>query len=552
MEQKFFGSFFQKGTASFAFAPVTQAGMRGGDSARSPWRLDVFALILGGVTALALPPFTFVPALFIGIPGLLALIGHAANARGAARRGFAWGIGHHLVGLYWVTNAILVQAAQFWWAVPLAVPLLAAVLAVFIAVPCALARLVPAGWARVAMLAGTWELGDIARQFALSGFPWNPLGSVWEMPGTLGLVFMQPAAWVGVGGLTFFTLLIAGGFAVSGRATLASLAALAVWAAAGAARLDVPAGPAPGLTAVLVQGNVSELEHRDHYEDRVWMEQIFERHLELTRQGVAEATVGATRAGRNRVLVVWPETASPYLLAEDPDARRAVAEAAVPAVATIAGTIRLDGPALFHNSLVAVMPDGSVAGFYDKHHLVPYGEYFPSYLPIRLGEQGFAPGPGPRTLHIPELPAIGPLICFEAVFPGDVVDERDRPAFMLNITNDSWFGNSTGPRQHFAAARMRAVEEGMPLVRAANTGISAMIDSHGRVAASLGIGQRGVLVAAIPGYLQPTPFSRWGLLIPAIFATLSCFMAGVCGRTRGKAGRMDKVGPKNAISGQKS
>jgi apolipoprotein N-acyltransferase len=510
----------------------------------------LFALILGGITALALPPFTFIPALFVGIPGLVWLIGNAATARSAALRGFAWGVGHHLVGLYWVTNAILVQAAQFWWAVPIAVPLLAAVLAVFIAVPCALARLVPAGWARVSMLAGAWELGDIARQFVLSGFPWNPLGSVWEMPGALGLIFMQPAAWVGVGGLTLFTLLIAGAFAVSGRATLAALAALAVWAAAGAARLNAPAGPVPGLTAVLVQGNVSELEHRDHYEDRVWMEQIFERHLVLTRQGVAEAQ--ATKPAANRVLVVWPETASPYWLAEDRGARRAIAEAASPAVATIAGTIRADGPTAIHNSLVAVMPDGSVAGFYDKHHLVPYGEYFPSYLPIRLGEQGFAPGPGPRTLHIPGLPPIGPLICFEAVFPGDVIDEHNRPAFMLNITNDSWFGNSTGPRQHFAAARMRAVEEGMPLVRAANTGISAVIDSHGRVAASLGLGQRGVLVAAIPGYMQPTLFSRWGLLIPAIFATLGCFMSGLLGRMRGKAGRMDKVGPKNAISGQKS
>jgi apolipoprotein N-acyltransferase len=138
------------------------------------------------------------------------------------------------------------------------------------------------------------------------------------------------------------------------------------------------------------------------------------------------------------------------------------------------------------------------------------------------------------------------------VFPAGVVDERDRPAFMLNITNDSWFGNSTGPRQHFAAARMRAIEEGLPLVRAANTGISAMIDSHGRVAAQLGIDRQGVLVAAIPGYMQPTPFSRCGLWLPVIFSTLSCFMGVVCGRTRGKPERMEKVGPKIAIFGQKS
>jgi apolipoprotein N-acyltransferase len=349
------------------------------------------------------------------------------------------------------------------------------------------------------------------------------------MPGQLGLVFMQPAAWVGVGGLTLLTLLVTGGTTLGWRATIGSLAALAVWAAAGDVRLHQAAGPAPGITAVLVQGNVSELEHRDHYQDRVWMEQIFERHLSLTRKGLTEAE--ASHSG-NHLLVVWPETASPYLLAEDPDARRAISEAAGPALATISGTIRVGGPTTFYNSLVAVMPDGSDGGYYDKHHLVPYGEYFPSYLPIRLGEQGFTPGPGPRTLHLAGLPPIGPLICFEAVFPGDVVDERDRPAFMLNITNDSWFGNSTGPRQHFAAARMRAVEEGLPLVRAANTGISAVIDSHGMVASDLGLDRQGVVVAPVPGYLQPTPFSRWGLYIPAFCSILSCVLGLLVVRKR--------------------
>ncbi len=478
-------------------------------------------MALGGFSALALPPLTIIPALFIGLPGLLTLIGHTRSPWAAARRGLFWGIGFYLVGLYWVTNAILVEAAEFWWAVPIAVPLLASVLAVFIAVPCGLSRLAPAGWPRLFGLAGLWELSDIARQFAFSGFPWNPLGSIWETAGifeTLGAAFMQPAAWVGVGGLTFMTILAAGAMRLDNRGRLAGCAGLALWGLAGAARLHEPASAPPGIVAVLVQGNVSEVEHRDHWQDRVWMEQIFERHLALTRQGVAQA------AGRP-TLVVWPETASPYWLAEDNIARRAIAQAAAPALATIAGTIRADGPDAIYNSLAAVMPDGSVGATYDKHHLVPYGEYFPSYLPIRLGEQGFAAGPGPRTLHLAGLPPIGPLICFEAAFPGDVVDERDRPHLMLNITNDSWFGNSTGPRQHFAAARMRAVEEGLPLVRAANTGISAVIDSHGMVAAQLDLGAQGVLVAPIPGYVQPTLFSRWGLWLPACCSILGCALA---------------------------
>ena len=498
------------------------------------WKADVAALSLGGVTALALPPLTILPALFIGIPGLLWLIDRSGSWRGAARRGLAWGVGHHLVGLYWVTNAILVEAAQFWWAVPIGVPLLAAVLAVFIAVPCGVARLVPAGWGRLGVFAGAWELGDLARQFVLTGFPWNPLGSVWELPGSLGLAFMQPAAWVGVGGLTLATVLVAGATGRGWRGVAASFVALAVWGGAGAMRLQVPAGAPPGIDAVLVQGNVSELEHRDHWQDRQWMEGIFERHLALTRQGVAEA-------GGAKTLVVWPETASPYWLAEDPQARQAIAEAARPALATISGTIRAgDRPTTLYNSMVAVMPDGTSGGYYDKHHLVPYGEYFPSYLPIRLGEQGFTAGPGVRTLHLRGLPPIGPLICFEAAFPADVVDEHDRPQLMLNITNDSWFGNSSGPRQHFAAARMRAVEEGLPLVRAANTGISAVVDAHGKVAASLGLDRRGVLVVPIPGYLQPTLFSRLGLYLPLFFSILSCFAGGIWGKARGIGALNDK------------
>ncbi len=507
---------------------------------------DIAALLLGAITALALPPIYFLPALFVGIPGLLALIDRTASWRGAARRGMAWGIGHHLVGLYWVTNAILVEAAQFWWAVPISVPLLGAVLAVFIAVPCALARLVPAGWGRLAVFAGAWELGDLARQFVLTGFPWNPLGSVWEFRGELGLAFMQPAAWAGVGGLTLLTVLVAGATGRGGRGVLAALLALAVWGGAGAMRLRVPASAPPGIDAVLVQGNVSEVEHRDHWQDRQWMEGIFERHLALTRQGVAQA-------GGTKTLVVWPETASPYWLVEDPQARLEIAHAAGAAVATVSGTIRAgDKPDKIYNSLVVVLPDGALGGYYDKHHLVPYGEYFPSYLPIRLGEQGFSPGPGVRTLHVPGLPPFGPLICFEAAFPADVVDEHDRPQLMLNITNDSWFGNSTGPRQHFAAARMRAVEEGLPLVRAANTGISAVIDAHGRVVASLGLDRQGVLVAPIPGYLQPTLFSRIGLSWPLFFSIASCCFGGMIGRRRGVGHLIDKVGPKITIFGPKS
>jgi apolipoprotein N-acyltransferase len=271
---------------------------------------------------------------------------------------------------------------------------------------------------------------------------------------------------------------------------------------------------------------------------------VFEKHLTLTRQGMTEA------AGRPAI-VVWPETASPYWLQQDKLARQAVADAARPALATIAGTAREEAPRVDHNSLVVVMPDGSVGGYYDKFHLVPYGEYFPSYLPIRLGERGWDPGPGLRTLHVPGLPPIGPLICYEAIFPAQVVVEGDRPALLVNITNDSWFGDSAGPRQHLAAARMRTVEEGLPMVRAANTGISAIIDSHGAVVERLGLDRAGTVVGAVPGALPPTLFARLGLFIPGALSILSCGLGLILNNNRNKADFISSKSKKPDFAPQK-
>ena len=498
------------------------------------WRADLTALGCGGLAATALPPFFLVPLLLVAIPGLLALIARARSWRGAARRGAAFGMGYHLVGLYWITNAILVRAAEFWWAVPLAVPVLSAWLSIFVAIPCALARRANDPWRRLLVLAGFWVAFDIARQFALTGFPWNPLGSVWEFPGALGTIFMQPAGWVGVHGLTGATLLVAGAptLRLRGRATVATL--IGLWAVVGVTRLHrapLAQGDAAAIPwVVIVQGNISEAEHNANLGNYDFARKSFDTHLQLTRQGVAQAKADAPG---HPLLVAWPETASPFALEHDGNARLAIAAAAPTASASIVGTIGTETSAageLYHNSLVAILPDGAIGGIYDKHHLVPYGEYFPSYLPIRLGETGFAPGPGVTTLHLPGLPSIGPQICYEAIFPADVVRESDRPELMVNITNDAWFGNSTGPRQHLAAARMRAVEEGLPMVRAANTGISAIIDAHGRVLQQTELNQPSVLVGPIPPPLPPTPVSRMGLAAPLLLALASAALGLGFGR----------------------
>ncbi len=502
------------------------AALRGG-------RRWAAATLLGAVSALALPPLYAAPLLLLTIPGLLVLIGGAQTWRGALAAGFWFGFGLHVVGLYWITDAILVEAARFWWLVPIAVPGLAAVLAVFIAAPCALAWLARPGWPRLAALAGAWVLGDLARGIVLTGFPWNPLGSIWEFPGWPGCAFMAPAALIGVPGLTLLTVLLAGAPTLKRRGRWLAAAALALWAGYGASRMAAAApADARHLAVVLVQGAVPE----GHKLDRARAIGIFEHYLDLTRRGVAEAR---TRLPGAPLVVVWPETASPFLLDQDPGARAAIAAAAGPGATTLAGSVRFGADQRPRNSLVAIDAGARVLAIYDKWHLVPFGEYQPSWANIGIQlipGGGFAPGPGPRTLHLPGLPPIGPLICYEAIFPGHVVDAADRPDWMVNITNDAWFGNSSGPRQHLAAARMRAVEEGLPLVRAANTGISAAFDAHGRALARIGLQVSGFAVVALAVVAHPpTLFARFGLMIPLALATLAlavAFMVAITTKSR--------------------
>jgi apolipoprotein N-acyltransferase len=219
--------------------------------------------------------------------------------------------------------------------------------------------------------------------------------------------------------------------------------------------------------------------------------------------------------------VVWPESATPYPLEDDPIARSMVGEVAPPGGYVLTGGERFDlasEPPVAWNSLFVIDDAGALAGRYDKRELVPFGEY----LPFRalLGQPGlgtltrgtidFHPGPGAVTLELPGLPPFSPLICYEVIFPGAVVEPGARPAWLLNVTNDAWFGRSSGPYQHLAMARMRSVEQGLPLVRSANTGISAVIDPWGREQARMELGEMGTLDADLPQALPATPFARYG------------------------------------------
>ncbi len=493
----------------------------GGVPPRRFWRVLLAAGVLGDLSAAALPPLYGLPVLVVAIPGLLALIGTSTRARDAFWLGCAFGFGHHVFGLYWITDAILIEAADYWWFVPIAVPGLAAILAPFIGIAALAAWFVPAGWRRVLLFAAVWMLGDLVRQFLGGGFPWNPWASVWAFPGVAGEIMLQPIALLGTPGVTGLTLLLAGLPALGRRGWLAGAALLVAWAGFGAVWGARPAGAPPGITAILVQGNVAEGDK--------WSQEraltIFRRYLDLTSEGVYRADRG--RGGVGQTLVIWPETASPYPLLDDPEARRAIAIAAGGAPALV-GSVRRGRDGRPRNSLIALDGQGDVIGVYDKYHLVPGGEYQPNWLPLPVDivpGGGFAPGDGPKTLALPGLVSVAPLICYEAIYPHAIVDEHARPRLLVNITNDAWFGNSSGPHQHLAAARMRAIEEGLPLLRAANTGISAAFDAHGRELTRLGLGQTGVEVVAVPGTLPQPPFARFGLTVPLCLALLAAAVA---------------------------
>jgi apolipoprotein N-acyltransferase len=484
------------------------------------------AALCGVLAVGALPPLYIVPLLIPAFTGLLWLMRGVASRWGAFGTGWAFGFGYFVAGLYWVTEALLTDPEKFGWMVPIAVPALAAGMAIYIGLAVLAAHLTRMrGVALVLVFAAAWSAAEWLRGIALTGFPWNPAGTVWAF----SHVTMQSASVVGVYGLGLVTVLAAAMPAVLGwqgrrrwRPVAAAFGVLALFMVVGGARLFGPdPGTVPGVHLRIVQANIAQ-SHKWRRDLRV---AHLERHLKLTRApGIKKITH-----------VIWPETAAPFFLSIDAPARDAVASVAPRNGLVITGAVRRTArpPLKFWNSLHAIDARGRLVGSYDKHHLVPFGEYVPlrRYLPVKKiagGDTEFSRGPGAVTLTLPGLPPVSPLICYEAIFPGAVVAPgTPRPAWLLNITNDAWFGTSAGPHQHLAAARFRAVEEGLPLVRAANTGISAVFDAHGRTVARLGLGRTGVLDAPLPRKLATrtifATIGNWALLVLLAISALLAY-----------------------------
>lgn len=510
------------------------------------WRRRGLALLLGALATLALPPVHAVPILLVAFTGLVWLMDGARRVREAFWLGWWFGLGHFAAGIYWVASALLTDPLRFGWMIPPVVGGLAAILALFPALAVAGTRAAggpggAAGPARILFLAALWVGLEWLRGWIFSGFPWNLLGYVWAFSDAMN----QLAALTGAWGLSLVTVVAAAMPAVLGdwrpdaRAgrrlrqgfgciAAAALLLAAIWAG-GAWRLaGAGAATVPDIRLRIVQAAIDPaLKNNSSLR-----EANLGRHLALTMD-----TPGFDRITH----VIWPETAVQFLIDHDTEVREAVASAVPPGGLLLTGAPRgeIEDGRLTQvwNSLVALDGAAEIVGTFDKFHLVPLGEYVPlrDFLPfidkVTPGALDFSAGPGPVTLRLPGLPPVGPLICYEVIFPGHVVDADDRPSWLLNLTNDAWFGVTSGPYQHFASARMRAVEEGLPLVRAANTGISGVIDGYGRVIARLGLGQAGVLDADLPQAPSGlTVFARWGETMLALILAATVFLAALLRR----------------------
>ena len=486
------------------------------------WPRILLAFFAGAVGALALPPFGFFAALFLSFTLFIWLMdgttgnpdgGRLSRVRSAFFLGWVFGFGYFVASLWWLGNALLVEADEFAWAIPLAVLGLPAFLALFWGFAALVARILWSdGLGRIAAAAFGFGLAEWLRGFMLTGFPWNSIGyGAMPMP-----LMMQSAAPLGVTGVTVLAVFVFSapaligtrrgmglGLALAGLLLCAHLG-FGAWRLAGADAVLSATAKDP-VEVRLVQPMIDQSRKLDDSERGA----IFEEHLAMT---ALPAKDGAKRPD----IIVWPETSVPFILTDNPDALSRIADVLEDGQVLVTGAVRAEnaGPGFatrYYNSIYVIDSNGQIVSASDKVHLVPYGEYVPYEDMLRsLGipdaiamPGGFTAAPGRAMLTLPGGQTFYPLICYEAIFPDEIGAGIERSSALLNVTNDGWFGETPGPFQHFQQARVRAVENGMPLIRGANTGISAFVDPFGRVVRGLDYNQKGVIDSTMSSVKVP-------------------------------------------------
>ena len=470
------------------------------------WRAAGAAFVAGALAALAMPPLHWLPLAVVGIVAFVWLWDTAPGPRSALLRGWAWGTGHFAVGSYWIVEAFFVPPADYG---PLGPPIvigLAALLGFFPAMAAGAAKWITLRWpsmggryCRLLLLAIAWAIAEWLRGHVFTGYAWNPLAHVWAFATPL----LQGAALFGVYGLGLLTFMILAAPVAGWRASILALVVAGGAGFAGQAAMAPVDTAGDGPLVRIVQPNTPQAEK--------WRPEMRAAHM-------AKLVEMSRRDGFDGLAaVIWPETAPPVVVVPGSAVLEVMAKAVPPGGYLLTGAARQtrnreDG---VWNSLLVVDGEGGIVATYDKVHLVPLGEYIPFHKQLApvsgaIGRGSFEVGESRVTLDLPRLPSFSPIICYEVIFPAAVTGPGPRPRWLLNVTNDAWFGLSSGPYQHLASARLRAVEEGLPMIRAANTGVSAVIDAHGRVLASLAIGQEGIIDHVLPPPRAATSYSLWG------------------------------------------
>ncbi|MEZ5690346.1 MAG: apolipoprotein N-acyltransferase [Rickettsiales bacterium] len=469
----------------------------------SGWRRNVLLFLLGVCATLTLAPFYIFPLIIPAYGGLFLLIRNSKKGKRAFADGWWWGWGFYISGLYWFCIALLTDPEKFAWAIPPTIFGLNAIIALYPAIACLLFfhlfiknqeyrnnyKIVPVvdcfGFSLI------WLLLEYARGHLFSGFPWNLAGYSFAFSDAS----MQAASIFGIYGLTFFTLLLAVTAAIIKNVKLPAAIiwgmffCLTIW---GYLRIDhttVESKAVETNTAIrLVQANIQQ----HHKWNKDLQKQHLDEHIKLT----------LSKGIENIDYVIWSETSIPFPIRSDSGLARYIGKYLPQHTKLMAGGLRIEQSGddfNFYNSLIILNNKGSIIDIYDKHILVPFGEFLPfrSLIPkswkLPVGDKDFSKGSGVRTIKLDKLPEFSPLICYESIFPDAAVDITNRPKWLLNITNDAWFGNSTGPYQHFQMARMRAVEHGVPMVRVANTGITAYVNRYGIVQKQIGLSDKGIV-----------------------------------------------------------
>lgn len=497
---------------------------------QSGMKRNLLACLFGALVAAALPPVYIFPLAILGFSGFFLMMLAAESPKVAFKIGWWFGFGHFTAGLYWIAFALLVDAESFAWLIPFAVFGIPAVIAFYIGfvsiVTWKISKYI-SGWRLIIAFACVWTLTEMLRGWLFTGFPWNLAGYVLSMSDSM----LQLASVTGIWGLSLLVVIVCTmpaslvssnrGYGHSYRCFLPFSISVLVMAAVfmgGAYRLhNAEIKFVPNVKVRIVQANIPQ---NMKWEDELRYESV-RKYVEMsTSDGFDSITH-----------VIWPETALPFIITENSPLLDEIAKAVPKNGAVITGSLHAEftkGGFLgkMFNSLIVINSKGNLYSRYDKSHLVPFGEYVPfrTILPIEKITQGsmdFSEGEGVETINAPNFPSFSGLICYEVIFPGKVVDRSNPPKVIINVTNDAWYGNTSGPYQHFQMARVRAVEEGIPLIRSANNGISAVIDSYGRVVYATKLSTTAILDSPLPAEnLYITTYGRFGAATTIIMVAL--------------------------------